>query len=329
MATLQLAAEDVATSRPASAVLSISEATSFKQLVHLSLRFTTPTEQVMRKHLADVLHQYKSELASLRMSAGAAPIFAQSDYAQGRFDAAKQPSMPSIPVMLPQSQEERLRYLEMQNQQLLSQKMVLENELTDLRQRYHNLQQGQGSANLPYVTPYPPPAGSGGDAQQLTTEINKANEIIRKLQDEIKSLRNRARTAEASARHLEKMSKETGSSYDTMRNELQETRTMLAEKTRLLAETQAEQSRLACELEEAKKLVEANEKVIEWLHQQHDDPLARLRKTSNDEINFGTYYKYPSRTDNSPVLPRLSPETVLGKQRANTVSTSSSSPTVS
>ena len=210
-----------------------------------------------------------------------------------------------------------MRILESQNQQLLGQKMALESELVDLRQRYATLQSertGRAAGNaygLPLDDPKAQLAQSETQVRQLTCEINKANEIIRKLQDEVKSLKNRARSAETSLKQIDKVSKETQSSYEALRAELQEARNALAEKSRALAEVQADRSRLASELDETKRLVEANEKVIEWLHQQiNDDSLGRML-SKHGLAGGGTSYRYPY----SSYPARLSPETLLGKAK--------------
>lgn len=186
--------------------------------------------------------------------------------------------------------EDRLRYLEEQNQQLNSQKMALEAELADLYRR-HNISRPM---NVGPVAAAP---------TTITYDINKANEIIRKLQDEVKSLRNRARAAEASVRQLEKVSKETGSSYESLTNELHQARSGLEEKSKALAEVTSEKERLARELEESKRLVEANEKVIEWLHQQiNEDSLSRLLGSSTTAAaSPGTTYRYSGTGNN--ILP--------------------------
>lgn len=313
--------------RPASAQLTIGESTSFKQLVHLSLRFGAPSDAVLRRHLGEVLRQYQNELYQLRTAAGGAASVGPGGGIPVRIDLSRQPSMPMMMNEPPPAggggrAEERIRYLEEQNQQLAGQKMALEAELTDLYRR-HNIAK-------------PMSMGPAAASINTTYDINKANEIIRKLQDEVKSLRNRARAAEASMRQLEKIGKETGSSYESLTAELHQARGSLEEKGRALAEALAGKERLARELEESKKLVEANEKVIEWLHQQiNEDSLSRLLGPGTTG-GAGTTYRYSSAGNH--ILPSWLGRTAAtgttnaadsGNNQpggAGTISTSSSSP---
>lgn len=314
--------EDVG-GRPTSAQLTITESTSFKQLLHLSLRFTAPSDPAMRKHLGEVLRQYQNELYQLRT----ATLNAAGSAGGGipvRIDLSRQPSMPVMPsepltAGMGGRPDDRLRYLEDQAQQLATQKLALEAELADLYRR-HNLSRPMHVGPAATV---PPPA---------TYDLTKANEIIRKLQDEVKSLRNRARAAEASVRQLEKINKETGSSYETLASELRQVRGSLEEKGKAMTEALADKDRLTRELEEAKRLVEANEKVIEWLHQQiNEDSLSRLLGAGA----VGTTYRYAG-AGNSNILPAWSgraagPSANNGAGNGQlggtgTISTSSSSP---
>lgn len=284
-----------------------------------------------------MLRQYQNELFQLRAAAGSAAGAGAANVPM-RIDLSRQPSMP---VMMNEPTpaggaisgrpEDRLRYLEEQNQQLNSQRMALEAELTDLYRR-HNLSRPMTVG----------PVATVGTAPTTTTyDINKANEIIRKLQDEVKSLRNRARAAEASGRQLEKVNKETSSSYETLTNELHQARSSLEEKSKALAEVTSEKERLVRELEESKRLVEANEKVIEWLHQQiNEDSLSRLLGSSMPAAvaaaGGGTTYRYSGAGNN--ILPSwLGKGAPTGATNATgngnsqlggtgTISTSSSSP---
>lgn len=117
----------------------------------------------------------------------------------------------------------------------------------------------------------------------------------------MKGLKHRSRTAESSVKQLEKVSKETQNSYEALRVELQEARTQLAARTRLLEDVQGERDRLAAEVEETRKLVEANEKVIEWLHQQiNEDSINRI--LGSNVGNTG-----PFKFSSAPIPPLPSP----------------------
>ena len=158
--------------------------------------------------------------------------------------------------------------------------------------------------------------------RQQASDLNKANDIIRKMQDELKALKHRARSAEASLKQQEKLLRDSQLSNDSCRTELQELRTQLAEKTRLLVEVETEKAKAASELDEARKMNEANEKVIEWLHHQINDESLELIATRG--YNEKQYNK-----QDSPILGDLHfpGDDWLGKGRsAAAVGSSSTSP---
>ncbi|PJF18092.1 hypothetical protein PSACC_02094 [Paramicrosporidium saccamoebae] len=204
---------------------------------------------------------------------GNVPLNRPQEYGVGRLDLGKQPSMPYMPPST-----------------TLDEQTALEAEVNDLRQRL----------------------GSGHSTSHgIQSDINKANEIIRKLQDEVKSLRHRARSAESALKQVDRIGKETQGSYDTLRKEVGELKGQLGE-------THAERDRLAVELAESRKLVEANEKVIEWLHHQiNEDSISRMLGRNGG--------KYMSNPILFPQSPRLSPETWMGKTKIGEPHSSSSS----
>lgn len=234
-----------------------------------------------------------------------------------------------------------MRFLENQNQQLSSQKVLLENEVVDLKKRlgasssnsnplYGGFNPNPGfNANAnpdsnpnPNSNPNPKPNTNSDGQEQVVSvrEIQKANDIIRKLQDEVKSLRNRARSAETAVKQLEKVSKDSQNSCESLRNELSQVRNQLIEKISIVTEGKAERDRLMGEIEEQKKLVEANEKVIEWLHQQiSEDSINHMlgrHGTANPPppTTFGTTTSstLPFSFNSVPFPKRISPESWLG-----------------
>jgi vacuolar-type H+-ATPase subunit I/STV1 len=149
------------------------------------------------------------------------------------------------------STDEKLRFMEEQNQYLLQRNQQLEAEVNAIRMG----------------RPFPPSAAGPPTAYSfygLQTDIHKANEIIRKLQEEVKTLRTRSRTAEASVRHLEKQSKERESTYGTLSTEVGQLKALLQEKTQQLDDATAQLSKCKKDVEELEKAKAANEKVIAW-----------------------------------------------------------------
>lgn len=205
------------------------------------------------------------------------------------------------------SPEDRIRHLEQQNQLLYNQKCSLENLVADLQRRL-GLWPTTFSAGIAdhrqnsnnYYASY----GTAG-SETLQGEVNKANEIIRKLQDEVKTLRTRSRSAETASKQLEKLLKETQTACDALRTEIGEVRAQLTERTQKVTEIQLEKDKVATELEETKKLAEANEKVIEWLHQQiSEESLGRLHARHGASTSYT--YQPPNR---------ISPESWMGKAK--------------
>lgn len=58
-AALQIIPEEVVSGRPAEAILTITESTSFRQIGHLSLRLRPLSDQQMKKYLAEVVQRYR------------------------------------------------------------------------------------------------------------------------------------------------------------------------------------------------------------------------------------------------------------------------------
>lgn len=168
----------------------------------------------------------------------------------------------------------------------------MESELSELKRRHNQIQEEirrlrhPGAGHLPAYIPY-------------ESEVDKANEIIRKLQDEVKSLKSRARTAESSLRQMQKVTKDSQSMADQLRTDSTTLREQLEEKTKALATITLERDRLQSELDESRKLVEANEKVIEWLHNQvNEDSLNRLLGRPAASLPIpGINYRYDLKGD--------------------------------
>lgn len=245
-----------------------------------------------------------------------------------RVDLARQPLAPlgDIP-------SERMRYLEGQNQILNGQKVALETELLEMRRKIQQMQEELRRAGLPI--PFAP--------INSTYDLEKANEIIKKLQDEVKSLKARARSAESSLRQLQKVTKDGEVSAEQMRADLASIRGQFEEKTKALTAITSERDHLKGEVDEMRKLVEANEKVIGWLHNQiNEDSLTKLlgRPTGNTLPGINYRYNYPEKGAagplagdllGGPILPpqRISPDIWLGKGKVaplNVPSSSSTSP---
>lgn len=177
-----------------------------------------------------------------------------------------------------------------------TQKSALESELSELKRRHHQIQEEIRRLRHPGTGNHPT-----GLLPYESDEVDKANEIIRKLQDEVKSLKSRARTAESSLRQMQKVTKDSQSMADQLRTDSTTLREKLEEKTKELTAITLERDRLQSELEESRKLVEANEKVIEWLHNQvNEDSLNRLLGRPAASLPIpGINYRYDLKGETS------------------------------
>lgn len=299
--------------RPADAVLSITEATTLRQVAHLSLRFGAVNDATMRMHLAEMLRQYRDEVDGLRSR-----LYTGSATAgMAGYPSATGPSAPSYPSYggtgdSVQSLKDRVRWLEdhcsrleasrfpstnipshpptfgprpANMSALEAQLMGLESllkERTAEMSRLNDIVQGladqkreleQTRAKLQEEI-----SSKEQALQQDKGEINKANEIIKKLQDEIKGLRTRLRTAEAFNRQHEKLTRDSQLTFDTVRAELVELKATHAARLAELESTQKQNKDLTAQIKELETRLEENTRVTDYLH-------AELNKQRLDEGN--------------------------------------------
>lgn len=163
----------------------------------------------------------------------------------------------------------------------------MEDEVAELRKKYSSR-----PTNHEYVPTY---------------DINKANEIIRRLQDEIQSRKAREKSARNEAKHMEKVLKD--SRTESLRSELDEARKQLSEQSRALYEAQSERDRLKTELDETKAQLEMGNWMVDHLmKQKNENPLPR---------NYGEEgaFTFPDYMAPFEEAIRLSPDTMLGKAK--------------
>lgn len=235
------------------AELIISEATSFRQIVHLQLRLRSPNEAALRRHLAQVVRQYQEEIASLRSG--------QTDYFAPSTSSVPFSSAPFTAGGSAEAADLRKKIVQLQS------------ELDQLRRT------GQTTAAAPINT-------------EVCHDINKANDIIRRLQMELQNQRVRAENVASSMPSSSSAPRAFAAGVDDitddslLRSELRKTKTQLAEVT-------AERDRLRLEVDETRQLVSANEKVIEWLHE---------RMAADPSVSGGLFSPKASRSaDHLPV----------------------------
>ncbi|KAJ3190430.1 Spindle assembly abnormal protein 6 [Gaertneriomyces sp. JEL0708] len=112
--------------------------------------------------------------------------------------------------------------------------------------------------------------------KQATDEINKGNDIIRRLQSDHKSLKAKFKLKNVVTLQQEKLLDERASTIQSLQKEVIELKDKVAKSTDELQTAQARIEELLKQLNEAKGLIEDNNHVIEYLHKQmNEDALSR------------------------------------------------------
>ena len=96
-------------------------------------------------------------------------------------------------------------------------------------------------------------------------EISKANEIIRKLQDEILSLKSKLKTTTSISGQQEKLSADLQATIDRQRQELEESRSEARNNNIIRARLENENAVLKDQLERVRRAGESKEQIIEFL----------------------------------------------------------------
>lgn len=122
--------------------------------------------------------------------------------------------------------------------------------------------------------------------QQLKAELEKANEIIRKLQEDYRAAKSRAKTASAAAHQHERIAKETTESYEAARNELKQCRDALEKRANDLSLAEVDRRRLANEIKELRRQNEHLNTVTRHLSEQL--AAAEQRTTSPRRLSPGS-----------------------------------------
>lgn len=282
--------------RPSDAVLTITESTSIRQIPHLSLRLGAVNEATMRKHLGEMIRQYRQEVDGLKSrlsgdqyryntptaTTGLSDVQYLAERCRvleekcaalesGRAYTNPVPPPPSVPQAT-----QTPFYRPMAD--------VYSNDVVSLRSALQAANEARRlleDANGRLQDELAKREAGGHEAKQ---EIGKANEIIKKLQEELRSTKARLRGAENLLRQQEKLTKDSQVAHDTLRAELLDAKAQLVAKTKEASDLESANKALNVELDEAKKLLEANDKVIDWLHQQiNAEQLERI----TDQARYG------------------------------------------
>lgn len=106
------------------------------------------------------------------------------------------------------------------------------------------------------------------DAADSRSEVSKANEIIIKLQAELKSHRSKLKLKNIVAVQQEKLLDEKETSLSSLTKENASLNESIADKDKLLSNLRKELEALKQQLIDSKRVITENNDVIEWLHKQ-------------------------------------------------------------
>ena len=124
-------------------------------------------------------------------------------------------------------------------------KTLLESTIAQLRQQLQSAQEQQTT-------------------QQQDTQ--KLHDLIRKLQDDLRTAKSKVRSASTLAQEQERLRRDTQSQLDALKRDLQDVREQYERKLKQVGELEESKRTLQHELDDLRHLNEGNEKVISWLH---------------------------------------------------------------
>ncbi|KAI9199709.1 uncharacterized protein BJ171DRAFT_517588 [Polychytrium aggregatum] len=111
---------------------------------------------------------------------------------------------------------------------------------------------------------------------KATEEINKGNEIIRRLQGDLKTAKNKIKLKNAVTVQQEQLLDERLASLEKLQREHTELKGRCEQQTRSLAELQKKLEEREAKIEQDRQTIEDNNHVIEWLHKQlNEEALGR------------------------------------------------------
>lgn len=131
----------------------------------------------------------------------------------------------------------------------------------------------------------------------LKAEIEKANEIIKRLQEELRSAKHRLKAANSLAQQHERTAKDATDSAELIRRQLAECRSAIEASDARTANQAASEKRLQAELAECKRRLAEVEFINNYLHEQVDELagarsneiIARIPQPTSSSTNVGPF----------------------------------------
>ncbi|RUS23049.1 hypothetical protein BC937DRAFT_93004 [Endogone sp. FLAS-F59071] len=260
--------------------LKIMETNRFKYITHLSLSLQRASDTEVKRNLANLVNGFKSEIYSLRT---------QLDTATTTLTA-------------------RLKDADALNRSLNSDLSRLNDELARLRReldRCSDARRGIGVQEREVkleesLAMYKAQNTRLENAlRQTKEEINKGNEIIQRLQSELRASRSKIKLKNVVTLQQEKLLDERGATLEAQATKLAELRTVVerTEEERDREKQRAEEA--VRSRDEGQAVIEENARVIEWLHIQLNNAAAGISDFSPNQYlpkGLDEDYKPPTNT---------------------------------
>ncbi|KAI8910409.1 hypothetical protein EDD86DRAFT_205347, partial [Gorgonomyces haynaldii] len=127
-------------------------------------------------------------------------------------------------------------------------------------------------------------------------EINKGNEIIRRLQTDLKATKSKLKLKNVVAMQQEKLLDERQAAQEAQQKEINNLKESLLKETESNNSLRQKMDEVKAKLEESKAVIEDNNHVIEWLHKQlNEEAVGRPGQRQSFGIDFDRYATVPER----------------------------------
>lgn len=242
------------------ASLQIAESTAFKQLNHFSLTLSPIPESQMKRMLAETVKRYREEIDVLRHVGGLAytPTAAHNTTAPTAMPSAPTAPMytPSMPLPVPNYQQPS-SYAQQHHPEVARLLGIIDTMQEARRQAEEAANQARMQAT-----------GLEGELRSKQADIEKANEIIRRQQEEHRALKTRCKSAESALKQQERLNLEIQQAHEANLRELATLRERLAEISNSHQGCQAREQELQEQVRNVQSDLNHNRKVTAWLSEQ-------------------------------------------------------------
>jgi hypothetical protein len=284
------------------AVLNVVETNSFRAISHLSLRMEPPTEEAIRRHLWELINLHKSEASRLKAE------LANQSSTQGRLreaeqtisrlhseldhlrrqppqvtqtntwerpagNAALEGALASVQGLLDSTRRELSTNVDTLRQ-VEHERDIYRDALIDLegQDRVRDLQRrhGLGATARSKSQSSPVVSRLEDNVKRLTDEINKGNDIIRRMQQELRSVKSKLKVKNVVVLQQEKLLEERLQTIEMLQKDLNTIRSNSANHG--VSGPIDYTLDLERKLKEAQRQLAENANVIDWLQKSAGQP---------------------------------------------------------